>query len=295
MISFAFSEGITLYCPRNGRFSFFNSPYYAHSHFTGVDVYPQPKTWYGASAFSPIGGEVIGIKPVGHFFRRDFECSERDYVILLRCFENPSRVAKLLHVKPSVSVGDKVKAGGKLGVYLRSGFFDFWTDPHVHVEIRNPNDAFRARGGYKIHRTLPIEGSLEPLERLSGIVVYCRPEYLLIALEGAKAYGLTVDVEGEAGILEGGIPQYGFFGVHLNGSPKPGGDVILCGRKIGTLRKSFGRMGVGKFACLTPRLNGEKVHLSLHLYFQNPLLKVVPRKLGEIILQEGEEVEVTLH
>ena len=295
MVSFAFSEGVTLHCPRNGRFSFFNSPYYAHSHFTGVDVYPPPKTWYGAPAPSPVSGEIVGVKPIGYFANRDFKFSEKDYVILLRCFENSDRVAKILHVKPSVSVGDEVKAGEMLGFYLRSGFFHFWTDPHVHVEIRDPNDALRARGGYQIHRTLPIAEDAEPLEKLSGTVIYCRPEYLLISLEEKPIYGLTVNVNGEIGILEGGIPQYGFFGVHLNSSPKPGGDVILCGKKIGTIKRVFGNMGIAEFSSLKPYLNGERIHLSLYMYFQNPLLKIVPRKPGEINLREGERVEITFH
>lgn len=291
MISFALSEGVTLYCPKNGCFSFFNSPYYAHNHFTGVDIYPPPKTWHGAPALSPIDGEIISIKPISHFTKKDFNFSEKDYVILIKCSENPARVAKILHVKPSVTVGDKVKAGEKLGFYLRSGFFHFWTDPHIHVEIRDSNDPLRARGGYRIHRTLPIIADVKPLEKLIGIVRYCRPEYLLIALKEKQTHGLTVNVNGEIGVLEGGIPYYGFFGVHLNNGPKPGDDVILCGKKIGVIKKVFGNMSIAEISSLKPCLNGEEIHLSLHVYFQNPLVKIVSKKLDD--LHEGEEVEIT--
>lgn len=293
IIPFAWSEGVTLFFNGDGRFSFFNSPFYAHHHFAGVDIYPSHHVWHGADACSPVSGEVVGIKPVSHFASKFFKCSRRDYVILVRSFENPDMVIKLLHVEPSVVVGDRIKVGDKLGTYLRSGFFDSWTDPHVHAEVRNSYDAVRARGGCRIHRILPLRGDAEPMQSLVGVVVKRRQEYMLVALEESPFHGITVSVEGETAILEGGIPHYGYFGVHLEGSLKPGSQIKLCNKSIGVLKATLGNMGIAEFNGPVPRINGVKINMSLYVYASLPLLKIVPQKPRGLSFEEGEEVEIT--
>jgi hypothetical protein len=54
-------------------------------------------------------------------------------------------------------VGDVVEVGKPLGILLRSGFFDFWTDPHIHVEVRSPSDPIRAMGGFMLERLIKLD------------------------------------------------------------------------------------------------------------------------------------------
>jgi len=69
--------------------------------------------------------------------RKNFESSNCDYDFILCSLENPERLVKILHVKSSVKVGDILELDADLEILLRSEFFDFWTDPHIHIEVRN--------------------------------------------------------------------------------------------------------------------------------------------------------------
>ncbi len=98
---------------------------------------------------------------------------------------------KILHVELSVRVGDVVEPGQGLGTLLRSGFFDFWTDPHIHIEVRKPSDALRARGGFRFQRLMKPDVS-EAVKELTGTVVDVTSEYSLVALDGRSRHGVPV-------------------------------------------------------------------------------------------------------
>lgn len=288
----ASSEGVNIYCPENGRFSFFNSPYPAHCSFAGIDIYP--KIDFGDVAPSPIMGKVTRIRRVKCPKGKMFEGSIYDYVILLRNLENPERWVKILHVEPLVKVGDIVEPGEDLGVLLRSGFFDFWTDPHVHVEVRKPSDPIRARGGFKLERLIKIDAA-EPLKKLSGTVVESKPEYSLIALNERFEQGIPVDIDGHIGLLDAGIPHYRWIGIHTNINLPFGGIIRLCNREIGTVKSIHSNMCIAH--CCSPVfiLNGRPVGLSLYLYpFSLPLVKIVPRRPGRLNLKKLKEVSVVI-
>ena len=296
MIPVAESGGVTVYCPSDGRFSFFNSPYIAHRTQRGVDIYP-PKR-FGDVAPSPVLGRVAGIRKVKCPGGKGFKSSGFDYVILIRSVENPKRTIKILHVEPTVDLGRLVEPGQELGTLLRSGYFDFWTDPHIHVEVRNPEDPIRARGGFKLERTFlfnNLEGSAELLQELRGVVVETKREYSLVLLEGRCRYGLPVEVDGSLGVFDGGVPHYGWFGVYTTRKPSLGGVVRLCGVPIGALEKTSNRMGLAKCSGFHFLLRGVRVGLSLYLYPSGkPLVKVVPPKPGALNLEESEEVGVAV-
>jgi len=293
MIRVAHSEGVNIYCPENGRFSFFNSPYFAHQSCTGVDIYPD--AWFNNAAPSPVSGEIIGIREVNRFQHRDFECSDKDYVILIRSLENRDKTVKILHVKPTVKVGDKINVGEKIGILIRSGFFDFWTDPHIHVEVRNPEDPIRARGGCRIKGTIEIDSDLDlvDLTSIKGTVVDSKREYSLIAPEMEFKHGVPVILDGKIGFLDGGIPHYGFFGVHANFTPKIDGQVKFLNRRIGLITSVFGNTCLAKFQNTIFKLNGKNVRLSLYLFPSKPLLKIVPPKIGELNPEKFDSVELT--
>ncbi len=283
----AYSEGITFYCPENSKFSFFNSPYPAHTACTAVDVYSA--NFFGSVAPSPVHGKVVGIRKV-KCPEPSFECSSFDYVILLQSSENFERHVKILHVEPAVEVGDVVKPGDQLGFLLRSGFFDFWTEPHIHIEVRNPSDPIRARGGLKFERLMAVENFEAELEELRGVIVESKREYSLLALNGAFNHGIPVRVGEEMGLLDGGIPHYKWFGVHISTQPPLNSVVKLCGAKIGTVKALYSKMCAAQCSDLTFKINGKTVNLGFYLHLSKPLVKIIPKSIGELELEKFEEV-----
>jgi hypothetical protein len=249
---------------------------------------------FGCEAPSPVEGEVVAIRAVRCSEGRGFEASTLDYVILLRSLENPERWIKVLHVKPRVHVGDIVRVGEPLGFLLRSGFFDFWTDPHIHVEVRSPSDPIRARGGFMLERLMKLGAANGLPEELSGVVVESKPEYSLISLNSGLGCGLPVDVNGKVGFLDGGIPHYGYFGVHVSGKPSKGSVVKLCGVKVGVVESVFSGICIA-VCCSNFKLEGKPVGLSTHIHLSdNYLLKVVPNRRGELKLDRFQEVSLTI-
>lgn len=288
----ASSERVKVYCQKGGKFSFFNSPYPAHSSYSAVDIYSERS--FNRVATSPVYGEVMEIRRVNCPEGKCFEGTSYDYVILLCSLENPKRLIKILHVEPSVKVGDVVKLGDSLGSLLRSGFFDFWTDPHIHVEVRDPKDPIRARGGFKFESSVTLKDTVAELEELSGTVVESRREYSLVALNSNFKYGIPVNVDEEIGLLDAGIPHYGLFGVHMRTQPLLGSVVKLCGVKIGSVKSVHSNMCVAKCSDLTFKLNSKPVRLSFYLYLFKPFVKVIPSKFGELKLKKFEETSITI-
>lgn len=286
----AFSQGVTVYCPKNGKFSFFNSPYPMHTTYSAVDIYC--KSFFGCIAASPVYGEVVKIRQVRCQEKKNF--SSRDYVILLRSLENPEMLVKLLHVEPAVEVGDEVRPGDDLGFFLRSGFFDFWTEPHVHVEVRNPSDPIRATGGHLFEVLFMPKIKTSMLEKLAGTVIECKDEYALVDLDNSSEHGTPVDLNGSLGFLDGGLPHYKMFGIHMAASHAIGGTVNLCGTKIGTVKFVYGNMCIAQCSNLTFKIKGKPVKLAFFVHLSKPFLKVIPYKIGELELEEFEKVSVTI-
>lgn len=288
----ASSEGVDIYCPKDGKFSFFNSPYPAHLSYTGIDVYP--KRAFGDIAPSPVGGEVTQVRQVKCPQGKDFEGSSYDYVILVSSSKNSERWVKILHVEPLVEVGDIVEPGEDLGMLLRSGFFNFWTDPHLHVEVREPSDPIRARGGFKFERLMEPD-ALKTVRALGGTVIESKPEYSLIALNEKFKHGIPVGLDGRVGLLDAGVPHYRWFGVHMDTRPSFGGAVRLCGRKIGAMKSTHSNMCVAESCNPGFMLNGMLVGLSFYLYPSSaPLVKVIPHRPGSLALEKSEQISVVI-
>ncbi len=219
------------------RFSFFNSPYPAHKQGKAVDIY---------SSLSPVEGKVKKIVKLSG-----------DYLILIECLENPNVFAKILHIKPSVKVGEKINFGDQLGIFVRSKFFDPWTDNHLHLELREKEDAVRARGGYRLinaEKTEMPPGKIKMNARVESI----SNNYITASLSEkhftkiGKFYGLKY----KDSIICGGLPHYNFGGI---------------------INKDFKVFETTKMV-LT--LNNKKIKgVSLYLYYSKPeTIKIIPGK-----------------
>jgi len=275
----------------DGKFSFFNSPFPAHQLFTGIDIYPNCE--FGDFAPSPIKGRVVNIRRVKCSEKSSLQVSSFDYVTLLQSLDNPERLVKVLHLAPSINCGEAVEVGQDLGRLLRSGFFNFWTDPHLHIEVRHPSDPLRARGGFRLQLMMNIDYTT-PLKDLCGTVTMVKPEYTLISLERSSIQGVTVDVGGKTGILDGGLPHYGWVGVHMMEEPSNGDAVNLCGKPIASIRAVSGNMLLAKCRDVRIQVNGVEVGLSLYLFPATNQIKLIPRKLGSLKLEKFEEVSLDI-
>jgi len=294
LVEVAKSGGISIHAPQSGRISFFNSPYHMHFELSAVDIYPE-----AMFAPSPVAGKVVAIRKFVAPKPKYFQAPRHDYIIAIQPPQAEANVVRVLHVIPSVELGQKVEVGDQLGEILRSGFYDFWTDLHLHVEIRRKEDFIRARGGMPLEPRLgEVKLINEPKTNFKAKIVLHKPEYVL--LQGAPLarvgnfIGLAASVGGQPGILDGGLPYYGWGAVM--GNYFINDEIFLGGLKIGMgVKRSVA--GITKFKTLpiSVQLNDLRVFgISCYLSLNDKyLLKAVPRKLGAIDI--SGEVNVTLN
>ena len=302
-ISIASSDGIEVKTGSEGFLSFSNSPYYSHEHGVAVDLYPLKNR---KTAYSPIDGVVIGKCSVRSPHPRHFQASETEHLLIIEPRQMRHLIARILHVDSSLCVGDEVRVGRPLGRLVRSGFFNFWTENHIHVEVRNPDQPFRAKGSLPmvpLLREENLEGrpcDHRPFLRVTGSNNY----YVLAeALEGEVSLGqfrgYGCEVSGSVGILDAGLPHYGFGGVLLgqDAEVKVGDEVVFWGQTVGkvvAVSKSFASF---KTYPLVVEMNGRRIRgLSLYPWLRRPLLKLIPLEpIPEPLLtEEGVEFRIAL-
>ena len=241
------SAGVPIHVDETIRsVTFTDSPYYAHAHLSAIDIYPLNPS---SLVSSPVSGCIVGIRSVKAPVPRRFKADEDEKLILIA--NDKKLVTKILHISPSVKVGEEVEVSAPLGRYVRSGFFNFWTDHHIHVEVRPSDDPIRARGSFPIFPRLlgnyngEERGDIDP-NQIPCEVVSVLPEYILLKpprgmfCSVGGYIGTKVKVDGStAGILDGGLPHYSFGGVlqAKTGTAKLGSDVCLGGLPIGQVQE----------------------------------------------------------
>src|SRR5512138_3722608 len=119
MLPVATSGGVTISCPENGRYSFFNSPYPSHRLMMGVDIYPD--SFDDGFGRSPISGEIQQVRRVKAPPGRGFTALDHDTVTII---DTPAhdKVVKILHIDTTLAVGESIRLGDVLGPMIRSGY-----------------------------------------------------------------------------------------------------------------------------------------------------------------------------
>lgn len=282
--------------------SLFNSPYYAHNHGIAADIYLGPGK-FGAEAPCPSPGKVTSIRKVRAPIRKNFDAEETDYLIILESEENPNYLIKILHVNPKVKIGENLDVGDCMGTLIRSGFFNYWTDPHIHVEVRDPGDAVRAKGGYPIHLlSLKKGGYSEPDNSFKCKVVNVLTDYAMVEpsrqviINMGMFYGFVTRLNNMLGLLDCGLPHYGFGGILLEKNDFDLGQKVFIGDlHIGNVIEKQRNMAAIKLESLS--INCEETvlrGLSLYLNLKKPLIKLIPKKRERLNLSEGEEILITI-
>ena len=253
---------------------------------TGIDIYPSQLT-FGGEVHSPVSGTIRKIQSFrGHSTLPRY--SKLEYLILVQNDDDPSVYTKILHVKParSLSQGEHIDIGDKIGEYIRSFFFARWTDPHLHCELRPKDDTVRARGALQLNLCQPLSPSKEfrkisetPLE--AKLVKYTPNALFLEVNEDAfskqKLIGLKVSIEkmGEnvlfSGIIDAGIPHFGHGGIFTEDADKISqGDIVkVNGIAIG---KIFETDPINKFVRFHP--------YSLHIRWKDMAFKGISCRLS---------------
>ncbi len=259
---------IDIFAPDDSGFSFLKSPYAAHKTHSAVDIYYGD---FGSEAVSPVDGEVINVRSFDTptpFKDRDFT----EYVIAIRQKEH---VIKILHIKPEVSPGDVISKGDKIGTFIHNGYFIFWNDPVMHVEVRKPGDYLRASNNIQL--TPNIEWSRLPENKIldiEGRIEEINNRYALLSAP-SRACGEVMGFAMDGGFLDGYIPRSddAFFGI-----VKPDG---------------FFHPQV---SLEVMKDNSEIIcsGIAFRLSFMKPEIKLIPLKYGERLFETGEKVRIKL-
>ncbi|KAF5415732.1 MAG: hypothetical protein C5S48_04955 [Candidatus Methanogaster sp.] len=286
---------IRLMAPDDAAVSFFKSPFAAHETGSAVDIAYGD---FGSPASSPVDGVIMDIREFETptpFRDRNF----KEYLTAIRCGR---LIVRILHVKPDLGIGDRVRTGEYFGTFIRSGYFYFWNFSHMHVEVRMPDDYLRATSDM-------------PLDLPVGVV---RRDFLRGVDRGSDIFDFTGDVVDSCkryALVD--CPDYSTDG-HFNGYSVGG---FLLDGFIHTRDHALHRFGlVGKcrdappFDCFRSIGNSFMVHsssvslgvfdrenrpldvagASFILFFDKPLIKLVPTGYGEHLPQCGDVVSVQI-
>ncbi|MFC7186281.1 hypothetical protein [Halorubrum yunnanense] len=220
------------------RFSRFNSPYPAHDDGRAVDLYPED-----GRGFSPVSGVVRETRTVG-CPDRSYAASE-DHLIVVdlddewcrRGGAEPGTTARILHVIPEVSPGDRVGVGDDLGPTTRSGFFGQWVDDHVHLGFRAPGaSVLRASGSLPVDVDVPVA----PIPwGGDGVVVERGPTHVVLDApvhpDPGESFAALASDEGVP--LDGGLAHYPGGGAFGRGDAFDGlgadAEASLWGTRVG--------------------------------------------------------------
>ena len=293
---------VVVCAPEDAFISFYNSPYYSHKGGAAIDIYLSHRD--GDFAPSPIEGRVKKIYRFKPPTLRFFPTQDREDLIILESRGRPALYVRLLHIVPSVKVGDQVSVGDELGSLIRSGFFNFWTDLHIHVDVRGNGNLVRAKGSLPLH---PLSSQDKALESSGDIfqgleVLSVQEDYTLLKARNTsrlgRFWGVGCTVGETGGLLDGGIPHYSCGGVYLptSTSVHVGEKVKLGGTIIGTVERLDGTMAFFRGEPLWISINDHKLRgLSLYLFLSDQqTIKLIPEKPMKLPFHTGESVDISI-
>lgn len=296
--------GVDIYAPRDGFISYFNSPYYAHHKATGLDIYSRDLDYN--VALSPVAGHVMKIYSFTPPKKLFLKHHNPEQLIILSSNGHQPCFIRLLHINSTVKVGDSISVGDELGTLIRSGFFNYWTDPHIHIDVRQHGNLLRAKG------SLPLTPKTKNLHTANNpnhpffpgydlTVVKAKREYILAHTQNTShisgVYGFVGRVAATPGLLDAGLPHYSYGGIHFTNYPSIslGTPINIGSHIIGTITHVSPHYALFKTSPLNIYLNGQKIRgLSLYLYLNNQkLIKIIPWSPGTIPLKKGDGAQLS--
>ncbi len=308
------SHGIELHSPDDAYFSYFNSPYIGHSLGSAIDIYPQHDGWdYQVEA--PINGRVVKIKKVRMGLEKEFPTRDYDFGLAIQPDSSDSKIVRILHVEPTIRVGEYIQIGDYIGTTIRSRYFNYWTGPHYHVEIMKEESFNRSSQSYPLRlpleyiqkksQSFPNETEFEVKSVSDDNIIGYAKEFNYVKI--GKYYGISAIHENGciSGILDGGISHYKHGGVIGSDKIKPGTTIRLGNIPIGFVSKAMhGASFLQRNSQMIPYIDGhELLGLSCFIYprFYTkkdvPQLVLVPKKYGQFRrhYNENDVLSLELH
>ncbi len=133
---------------------------------------------------------------------------------------------------------------------------------------------------------------LEITNELTGRVIAARKGYAQIATKNSPWVVATVG--GTPAIIDGGMPIYGWFGLHTK-TPVRGAHVMLLGKHIGTVTDAGPRTCIAECGKFSAHIGATPVDLFFLFHASGKTVTIATsRKRGELDLREGEEASVNL-
>ncbi len=297
--------GVKIYAPKESYVSFCSSPYPAHRTFGALDIYPAGAKFNDEVA-CPVNGIVRDVKKYSSPSPFSDKPPIYEYLTLIESAENPSVYVKIIHACPKVGLDKSVSVGEKIAVLIRSGYYPFWVEPHIHVELRDPNDSLRALGSHRLSvlnesdNKSPVAPKTQVEEPLTGIVTKVGPRYATIrpspehwATMGNFS-GLRARADEAFGLLDGGIPFLGYGALVTNEKMNIGTPVYLNHTQIGIVNESFNGLTKMEITPFKTTVNDfEYQGISSRLCLGSVCeIKLIPLKVGQIKLEVGQTISI---
>lgn len=286
MMPVASGRGVDICSPEAGKFSFSKSPFAAHMTMSAVDIYPGGD--FGDTAPSPVEGTVIDARE----YRTPTPFRERDFMEYVTAIRQGDSVVKILHMKPTVEVGDTVSVGDPLGTLIHNGYFYYWNEAPLHVEVRAVDDYIRASNDNPLtaafHFPKSAAGSQGLYSDIQCKVVYADERYALLkgGYTGDKVKGYSVG----PWLLDGLVPaiplkDIDYFG--LIGDTAPPSYIRSAGNRymVSTGSVEASVHSGGAVDCLG---------LGFTLTRRIPTIKVIPRRYGQKLFDVGDDVTIRI-
>ena len=291
---------IRIYAPETSHFSIGTSPYYAHQYALGIDIYDQ-LTIQNYEVVSPVSGKVLQIRDMRAPKPKFNDGIDREYLTVIQNIDGENTVFKILHIKPALDVGQNIEPGDILGTTIRNGYFAPWSSPHIHLEIKKPEDVLRAKKGLPFTlntKSRPIKNVLKksiyceqiPVEIISTFDEFflCRiPDNLYLNIP--PFFGVKGSTKQVNYILDAGIPQYKHGIVHfLTGEDAQDvNQIYLNNIQIGSINGFYKKYGFANFNKVKIQLNNRSIRgISFFLAKFQPLIKIIPFHKGDFQIKE---------
>ena len=292
-------SNIKIYLSEHNHFSIGTSPYYAHQNAIAMDIYHRI-TIENHNVVSPISGKVLQIKELKAPKARFKNGIDREYLTIIENPHDNKTVFKVLHIKPEVEPGQKLEPGDNFGKTIRNGYFAPWSSPHIHLEMKRPEDTLRAKEGLPFTINFKEQTPNELVEKRAYFnqipvkieFIYnefflCHfPEDLYQHIE--PFYGVKGTNSHISFIVDGGIPQYkhGIIHLHNKGDSNKIDEIHLNTMRIGTLTGFQEKYGFVNFDNVKFLLNNTLIRgISLFLAKNRPLIKLIPFNKEEFELK----------
>lgn len=286
MIPIAECRGVEIFAPISGKVSFFKSPFAAHTSLSAVDIYPGGD--FGDMAPSPVEGTVIDIRE----YSTPTPFIERDFVEYITAIKQGDSVVKILHIKPAVTIGDTISVGDPLGTLIHNGYFYFWNDPPMHVEVRKAGDYIRASNHNPLITSISFFSPDSSLEsEIHCKVVFCDERYALLKgeYEGQDVKGFELGGCLLDGLVPvGSVDSIDYFG--LIGEYVPVPYVKSAGNRFMISSHNV------KASIVSDALNKhvDCMALGFSLFFLEPTIKVIPLTYGQKLFNIEDEVIIKM-